>query len=108
MRVFRAIRRHYNRWRVKHDLTTHRPDDHPGLKPFTENERINCKGVMFRVRARYTDPAPCLILEPVGSSKTAMLNRLRDLRREDRIEKKELAKLRRRLDRRWREASHVD
>lgn len=104
------LRVQYIRWRVKHELTTHRPEDHPGLKRFSDNENVTVKGVMFRVRARYTDPAACLILEPLGSSRKAMLNRLRDLRRDERIERKQLAQIRKALNHRWprREVQHVD
>jgi hypothetical protein len=108
MKLFRTLRVLYHRWRIRKDLTTHAPDEHPGLRPFRDGELLHMKGVEFRIRARYTDPAPCLILEPMGSTKNAKLNRLRDLRREDRIERGQAEQLAKRLERRWREARYVD
>lgn len=105
---YHALRVAWARWRIRSEFTKHRPDEHPGLRVWAPRELITLKGIQYRVAARYTDPEPVLMLEPVGFSRNAMLNRLRDLRRDDRIEGKQLKTLRRKAERRALEARHVD
>lgn len=106
--AWRTARVYIRRWRIRYDFTKHTPEEHPGLKKFSDGELLPLKGIEFRVVARYTDPAPVLILEPRRSTRNAMLNRLRTLRREDRIEQKTLRTLRSRAARRAQEAPRVD
>jgi hypothetical protein len=105
---YHALKVQWARWRIRHEFTKHRPDEHPGLRVWAPRELITLKGVQYRVAGRYTDPEPALILEPVGYSRNTMMNRLRTLRREDRIEKKALKDLRRKAERRALEFRHVD
>lgn len=92
----------WRRFRVRNDLVEHTPDAHPGLQPFADGERFVWKGVVFRVRARYTDPEPVLILEPVGSSHGAKLKRLRELRDDERFARAERDRVARGLRQDWR------
>ena len=97
------LTRLWHTWRIRTNQVDHTPDEHPGLAPFFANERFVLKGVEFRVRARYTDPLPCMVLEPMGSSRNAKLNRLRDLRAEDKADETRLKELRKQAARKWRE-----
>lgn len=106
--VWRAGVRWTRRLRIRWEMNTHTPEEHPALQKFSDNELLPIKGIEFRVVARYTDPAPVLILEPRKSTRNAMLNRLRTLRREDRIEEKANRKLRSRAARRAQEVARVD
>lgn len=76
----------WRRWKIRNDFTKHEPDKHPGLQPFQARELVSVKGVQFRVAARYTDPEPCLILEPVGSTVNRKIARLKELRRDQKFE----------------------
>jgi len=90
----------WRRWRVRHELYDNKPERHPALAAFQVGELFPWKGTTWRVADIREQPIPAIILVPKGETVASMFNRLREVRRADRILTKEETAAARRMARR--------
>lgn len=90
----------WRRWRLRRDLYTNAPQDHPALKNMAEGTLIPFNGTFWRIASVRSAPCPAVILVPLGETHASKFRRLREMRRVDRILSKDEQTVRRVLAKR--------